>query len=125
MMRDMDQLIDEALDAEERDLLHGIGDEQGFASQLVGLFGGRTGWVSAVMMAAQMMLFLLGVWATWRFFHAGDTLTALRWGLPAAVLMLGSAMLKLALWPTIHANRLMRELKRIELQVARQHNAQS
>jgi len=122
-MRDIDQLIDEALDTEERDLLHALGDEQGFALQLVGLFGGRTGWVSAVMIAAQTVIFLGGAWATWRFFNAGDTLTALRWGLPATVLMLGSTMLKLALWPTIHTNRLMRELKRIELQVARQHKA--
>lgn len=120
-MRDIDRLIDEALDTEERDLLHAIGDEQGLAMQLVGLFGGRIGWVSAVMIAALGVIFLVGAWATWHFFHAGDTLTALRWGLPATVLLLGATMLKLALWPTMHANRLMRELKRIELQIARQH----
>jgi hypothetical protein len=123
MMRDIDRLIDEALDAEERDLLHAIGDEQGLAMQLVGLFGGRMGWVSAVMIAAQGVIFVGGAWATWHFYHAEDVLTALRWGLPATVLLLGSAMLKLALWPTMHTNRLMRELKRIELQVARQHRA--
>ena len=122
-MRDIDRLIDEALDAEERDLLHAIGDEQGLAMQLVGLFAGRTGWVSAVMIAALGVIFLGGAWAAWRFFEAGDALTALRWGLPATVLLLASAMMKLALWPTMHANRLMRELKRIELQVARQHKA--
>ena len=120
-MRDIDQLIDEALDTEERDLLHAIGDEQGLAMQLIGLFGGRIGWVSAVMIAALGVIFLVGAWATWHFFQAADTLTALRWGLPATVLMLGAAMIKLALWPTIQTNRLMRELKRIELQLARQH----
>ena len=120
-MRDIDQLIDEALDTEERDLLHAIGEEQGLVLQVVGLFSGRMGWVSAVVIAAQGLIFLIGAWTTWHFFNAGDTLTALRWGLPATVLLLGSTMLKLALWPTMHANRLMRELKRIELQVARQH----
>lgn len=123
MMRDVDMLIDEALDAEERDLLRSIGEEQGFITQVFGIFRGRMGWVSMVMMSAQGVIFVAGAWAAWRFFEAGDTLTALRWGLPAAVLLITSTMIKTALFPTIHANRLMRELKRIELQIARQHGA--
>ncbi|MEO6218511.1 MAG: DUF6768 family protein [Sphingomonas sp.] len=122
-MRDVDTLIDEALDAEERDLLRSIGEEQGFITQIFGVFRGRMGWVSMVMMSAQAVIFVGGVWAAWRFYEADDTLTALRWGLPAAVLLMTSTMIKTALFPTIHTNRLMRELKRIELQIARQHNA--
>lgn len=43
----------------------------------------------------------------------------LRWGLPAAVLLLGATMVKLAVAPALFHNRVMRELKRIELQIAR------
>jgi hypothetical protein len=120
MMRDIDQLIDEALDAEERDLLRSIG-EQGFFTQIFGMFHGRLGWVTIVMMCAQLGIFLAGAWAAWHFFEAGDTLTALRWGLPSAVLLMTSTMIKTAFFPMMHTNRLMRELKRIELQIARQH----
>ncbi len=49
----------------------------------------------------------------------GRVLTALRWGLPTAVPLLMSLTIKMALWPSIQTNRLMRELKRIELQIAR------
>ncbi|MEP7005782.1 MAG: DUF6768 family protein [Sphingomonas bacterium] len=122
-MRDVDTLIDEALDAEERDLLRSIGEEQGFITQVFGVFRGRMGWVSMVMMGAQGVIFVAGAWAAWRFFEAGDTLTALHWGFPAAVLLMTSTMIKTALFPTIHGNRLMRELKRIELQIARHHGA--
>jgi hypothetical protein len=121
MMRDVDMLIDEALDAEERELLRSIGEEQGFFTQIFGLFRGRLGWMSMAMIGAQAVTFIGGVWAAWRFFEAGDALTALRWGLPAAVLLLTSTLIKMTLYPTIHVNRLMRELKRIELQIARQH----
>ena len=121
-MRDIDLLIDEALDAEERDLLRSIGEEQGFIAQVFGIFRGRTGWVSMAMIGAQAVTAIGGAWAAWRFFEAGDALTALRWGLPAAVLLMTSTMIKTALFPTIYTNRLMRELKRIELQIARQHN---
>jgi hypothetical protein len=118
-MNDIDRLIDEALDDEERALLHAIGDEPGYMAQIMGIFGGRLGWVSALLMAAQGVAFVAGAWAAWRFFTADQPLDALRWGLPAAVLLLMSLMIKLALWPHVHANRLLRELKRIELQLAR------
>ncbi|MBA3511619.1 MAG: hypothetical protein H0T81_06900 [Sphingomonas sp.] len=83
------------------------------------MFGRRLVWVAVLMMAVQSVVFIVGVVAAWKFFEAGDPVTQLRWGLPAAVLLLMSLMIKLAVAPALHANRLMRELKRIELQLAR------
>jgi hypothetical protein len=117
-MQDIDRMIDEALDAEERTLLRSI-EEPGFFAQAFGLFGGRTGWVNIVLMLAQGALFVAGVWAAWHFFEAGDPVTQLRWGLPAAVLLLSGTIIKMALMPRLEANRLLLELKRIELQIAR------
>jgi hypothetical protein len=118
-MRDLDRMIDEALDAEERELLRSIGEEPGYVEQALGMFSGRTGWVNMVLMIVQGAAFLAGAWAAWNFFGVDNALSALRWGLPAAVLLLMSLTIKLAMWPTIHTNRLMRELKLIELQIAR------
>jgi len=118
-MRDPEQTIDEALGAEEQELLRSIGDEPGYIEQALGIFSGRLGWVNGVLMLVQGVAFAGGAWAAWNFFSADDVLTALRWGLPAAVLLLMSLTIKMALWPSIQTNRLMRELKRIELQVAR------
>lgn len=117
-MRDLDNLIGEALDAEERELLRQIGDEPGFVCQALGLFGGRMGWVSVLLMVVQSIAFIAGVWAAYHFFLATDALSALRWGLPAAVLVLTALTVKMAMWPTLEANRLMRELKRMQLQIA-------
>ena len=118
-MRDLDQMIDEALDAEERDLLRTIGEEPGFFVQAFGLFGGSAGWVNVLLMFVQGALFIAGVWAAINFFNAGDPLAALRWGLPAGVLLLTALTIKMSMMPTLQANRVIRELKRLELQVAR------
>jgi acyl-CoA synthetase (AMP-forming)/AMP-acid ligase II len=118
-MQDIDRMIDEALDAEERELLQRIGEEPGYVQQALGIFAGRTGWVSIVLMIVQGIAFVVGAWAAWRFFAAADVLTALRWGLPASVLLTMSLTIKMALWPVMHSNRVLRELKRIELQVVR------
>ena len=124
-MRDVDDLIEEALGQEEREILARIGEEPGFFGMAFGLFSGRLGWVNMVMVAAQALTFVAGAYAAWMFFEATDTVTQLRWGLPSAVLLILSTMIKMSMWPEIHANRLMRELKRIELQLARAKSAGS
>jgi hypothetical protein len=116
-MRDIDQTLNDALAAEERDLLRRIDEEPGHVEQALSLFSGRNGWVSVVLMATQAVLFVAGVWAAWRFFGAEDALSALHWGLPAAVLLIMALMIKLALWPVMQANRLRLALKRLELLV--------
>ena len=121
-MAELDQMIDEALDREERELLSRIG-EPGFFGMALGLFSGRLGWVHALMMAVQAVLFVAGAYAAWRFFGAADAVTQLRWGLPSAVLLIASLIVKMSIWPTLNADRLMRELKRIELQLARASRA--
>lgn len=117
-MQDIDRMIDEALDAEERELLRTL-DEPGFFSQAFGVFRGPTGWMSMVMLFWQAVLFIAGVWAAWHFFEATDPVTQLRWGLPAAILLIFAGMLKMALIPRMESNRVMREVKRLELQLAR------
>lgn len=115
-MTHTDEKIDAALTAEERDLLRRIGEEPpGHIEQLTGLLGERDGWVSLVLLLAQSTLFVGGVWAGWNFFQADDALTALHWGLPSATLILMALMLKLALWPAMHAHRLRLAVKRLEL----------
>ncbi len=117
-MQDIDRMIEEALDGEEQALFRETATEPGFFNQAFGLFGGRNGWVNGVMVAVQAALFVGGLWAWWRFFEAETPLSALHWGLPAAVLVLMALIIKLGMMPELQANRLMRELKRIQLQAA-------
>lgn len=123
MTRDLDRMIDEALGEEESELLRRISGEPNILERALGMFGAGIEWMAAAMMVIQTLLFIAGIWAAWMFFGAGDPVTQLRWGLPAAVLLLMSLMIKLAVAPAIHHNRLMREIKRIELQLARSARA--
>jgi hypothetical protein len=117
-MRDIDKMIDEAIGAEERKVLAQIGPERGHFGQLASMFTGPSWWISIVLMIAQSAMFIAGCWMTWEFYRAADPLTAMHWGFPAAVLILGSLVIKIGMWPTMHTERIIRELKRIELQIA-------
>ena len=113
-MSKLDDLIAEALTAEEREMTRELGWFALGASQ----FSGKLGWVSWVVMIVQAALFLTGVWCAVAFFNATDSLTALQWGLPSAVLIILATILKTSLMPQMQADRVLRELKRVELMIA-------
>ena len=117
-MTKTDQDLEAALRAEEQELLRRIAAEPGHFSQLSGAFSGSTGWISSVMMLAQLVLFLAGVWCGWNFYAANDALAALHWGIPGAVALVMALMIKLAIWPVIQTNRVLRAIKLLELQLA-------
>lgn len=115
-MRNRDSDIDAAIAAEEIALLRQIGQEPKYSRQLLTIFQGESAWVSVVMMIAQIALFAGAVYAGWRFFTATEALSALHWGLPSAVMLVMSLMIKLALWPVLQTNRVLLAVKRLEMQ---------
>ncbi|MCI4665660.1 MAG: hypothetical protein MRY74_13155 [Neomegalonema sp.] len=117
-MSKLDQLIAEAMSAEEREILRET-EELGWFGLGLNLFRGKLGWVTWTVMIVQSAMFIAAVWCAIEFFAASDVLSALKWGLPGAVLMIVATILKTSLMPQIQANRILRELKRIELMIVR------
>ncbi len=120
-MSKLDKLIEEALSAEERDILDQT-KELGWFALGAHQFRGKLGWVTWVAMVIQGVLFLAGLWCGWQFFQASDMLLALKWGLPAAMLIILATIMKTSLMPQMQADRVLRELKRVELLIAHQRN---
>lgn len=109
----------EALRAEELVLLQQIDAEPGYFRQLSAIFTGRSAWVNYALMASQLLLFIGGVACAAHFFEATTAHAAVFWGIPGAVLLVMSLMIKLAMWPAIQTNRVLLAIKRLELQLAR------
>lgn len=116
-MDKLDALIEQTLSEEDRQILRDT-DELGYFALGVKQFRGKLGWVTWVIMIVQASMFLVGVWCAVHFFGASDVLVALKWGLSGAVLMLAATALKLSLMPQMQADRILRELKRVELLLA-------
>ncbi len=53
VMRDVDNLIEEALGREEKEILDRIGEDPGFFGMAFGLFSGRLGWVNILLMVCR------------------------------------------------------------------------
>lgn len=117
-MSDLDRLIEDSLREADRTGLVPSG-EPGYFRQAFALFTGRLAWVHWVMFITQFTMFVLGAVCAWHFFQAETALTALHWGFPAAVLLIFSAIFKTALAPEMATNRLLMEIKRLELRIER------
>lgn len=117
-MDKLDQMIEEALQAEDREIFAQT-EEKGWFALGLGLFSGKLGWVNWIVMIVQTLMFLAAVWCGIQFFGASDVLLALKYGISGGVLTLAALAMKLSMMPQIQADRVIRELKRVELMLAR------
>lgn len=113
-MRLLDQKIAETLGPDDRRLFEDLRDP-GFLHTALGIFSGRDSWPARAIYVSVVVMFLAGLWTGWHFLSATDPLSALRWGLPSAVLMVMAVVVKVALMPRIEAERLLRAIERLEL----------
>jgi len=117
-MTDLDKQIQEALDAEDRALFDELG-EQGLLGQFASVFKGKMGWVSAASVLVGTILTAASFYAAWNFFTIPDADAKLGWGALAWFLMTMVAFMKVWFWMRMESNRVLREIKRVELQLAR------
>jgi hypothetical protein len=113
----IDELIKESLNAEEVKFYEALG-EQNLFEKLGEAQKGKTGWLVKVMTVTSLFLFVLFVYCGFRFFDATVTKDLIIWSTGSIFCMLAMAMLKHYVWMQMDKNDILRELKRLELQLA-------
>ena len=116
-MNKIDDLIERALTEEDRALLASHA-EPGYLAQAFGLFRGPLAWVMWFVNIASGVAFVGGAYAAWRMFGTSDVLVAFKWGIAALFLFQVTTLCKTFMGNRMEVNRLLRELKRVELQVS-------
>lgn len=118
-MSNIDDMIDEALSAEDREFLERYAGEPGYLKQAFGLFRGKLGWVMWFVGIVQLLLFVAALYCLWHVFTGDELLSALRWGVGAVILVQLSTLLRGFMGMQFEANRVLREVKRLELRLVR------
>lgn len=116
-MSKIDELIGQALTEEDRALLASH-REPGYIAQAFGLFRGPMAWVMWLVNIAGGLAFLAGAYAVWQMVAASDVLAAVKWGVGSLFLFQITTLCKSFMGNHMEANRMLRELKRVELQVS-------
>ena len=117
-MSELDKKIAEALRKEDAELFQEFADEPGIFDALVETFRGKRRWLN-LLGAVWMLVFIgLGIASAVSFLRADTTRGMLMGALACALCVLVVAMLKVWYWMEMQRIAVMREIKRLELQIA-------
>ncbi len=116
-MEDIDKLIKDTLTQEEAKFYDEL-DEQNVLQMMGGLFRGKNKWIMLMMNFMTLVFFGLFIYCTVQFFNTEETNELIKWGIGGFAFLLGVSMLKVFAWMQMDKNALMREMKRLELQVS-------
>ncbi len=89
--------------------------EPNIAEEVIAAFRGRHRWLSTLMFVLNLVFFGVAVWAAVRFYGAETVTAQLRWGGLSLLLILMVSFMKVWFWLEMQSNRILRELKRVEL----------
>ena len=117
-MNDLDQAIRQSLSAEDAALLDRLGGDQALHRQVLATFEGELRWWNAAGWVVGLVLFGVGCVAGWRFLQAQEVGEMLRWGAASALAFAGVLLIKIWFWLELQKNAIVREVKRLEVQVA-------
>lgn len=118
-MTHIDDAIRRALSAEDAKALDAFAGDQNLFQQVFATFSGPFRWLNLAGWIAGFGVFAGGALAGLRFVQATDLRQMLLWGALVGLATGGLVMIKVWFWMELHRNATMREIKRLELQVAR------
>lgn len=116
----IDELIKESLSTEEAQFYDEL-EEQNLFGKLGGIHRGKLGWLVVIMNIVHVVIFGLFIYCLVQFFQSFDedaTNALIYWASAGFLCMIAMGMIKLFVWMQMDKNDILRELKRLELQVA-------
>ena len=115
-MEEIDELIKETLSIEEAAFYDSL-EEQHLFAMVFGLFKGKNAWFLIVMNILILVFLAMFVYGCIQFFRADTVEELIKWGFGSFVFLLSLSMLKIYAWMQMDKNAILREMKRLELQV--------
>lgn len=114
-MNNIDQKIQAALrrDATADELA----GEPNIAEEVLSAFRGRHRILSILVILVQLAALVGFIIAALHFYSAAEVVSQLRWGGLSLVLLLAIGMIKIWFWLEMQSNRILREVKRLELRL--------
>lgn len=116
-MTEFDDKLKEALAGDDGPASE-LGREQSLFGQVASVFKSRQRWLIIYAMVLTVAMLVLAIWAVLGLLEAQDFRTQLLYGLGVAVAIISSAMLKMWFFMQMNRNAVLREIVRLQIQVA-------
>ena len=116
-MEEIDKLIKDTLTTEEAKFYDEL-EEQNLLGMVGGLFKGKLKWILILMNIVTVTAFIAFIYCVVQFVNTDITNELIKWGILGVILLMMISMLKLFAWMQMDKNALLREIKRLELQIS-------
>ena len=118
---ELDKKIREALSAQDAELFEEYGGEQGLLEMVGDTFRGRRRWLAVLAIVYSIVFFILAIVTAVLFFKTDpdSTRDLIMWAMGFLFCNIAVAMLKMWYFMEMNKNAVTREVKRVELQIAR------
>ena len=117
-MTHIDDRIRSALEAEDQELYDQLDPDMGLQDLILGPFKGKMRWLAALAMVYMLIFGGLTIYCGFQFYAAVETKALLAWGGGCFLSMLAVGFLKMWFFLEMQKNTILRQLKRVELQIA-------
>lgn len=115
-MEEIDMLIRDTLSKEEAKFYDSL-EEQNIFEMLFGLFKGKNAWINILINIVIVVFFGSFIYCGAQFFNTESTDGLIKWGFGSLIFLFCITMLKLYAWMQMDKHAILREMKRLELQV--------
>lgn len=117
-MESIDERIQKALSSEDQAFLARMNAEGSFYRDIADTFQGHMRWLNLLAWFIALGLFAVAIVCGWQFFTQTDLRSMQLWGAGTVIAFLGLGFIKLWFWMELQKNSIVREIKRVELQLA-------
>lgn len=117
-MSKLDDAIHDALTKEDAEFLAKLEQEPGSFRQIAGIFEGPLNWIYVTFLVTAVVLGIFGVYAGWQFAESTELRPLFYWGAVTGFCLIVLAVIRIVFFMQLNTNRVLRELKRLELQLA-------
>ena len=117
-MSSIDDRIRQSLSSDDRALLAQLDADDTLYRDVMATFHGRMRWLNIAGWIAGFALFGVALFCGWQFVAQTEPRTMMLWGAGTALAVAGLVLIKLWFWMELQKSAIVRELKRVELQVA-------
>jgi len=115
-MEEIDKLIKDTLSKEETKFYDKL-EEQNLLESVFGLYKGKNAWLNIFLNIVTVIFFVALIYCGIQFFKAESAIELTKWGIGSLALLINMCMLKLYSWMQMDKHAILREMKRLELQI--------
>ena len=115
--KDIDQLIKDSLSRENAEFYASL-DEEGLSRKIRGLYTGKMGWMAIATGIVNIIAAVVSVYCLYQIFTVPGTTEIVRYLAILLVAWSFGCMVKLWQWMQMDKNSIIREMKRLEFQIA-------